>query len=80
MPNISVTKKPFLMFLIIVSISWSPLFKIKFDGEELEQISTIVDDRSYTNREVFEMTKYMTYDPFNNRFKVFNKDFTFRVP
>ena len=39
-----------------------------------------MEERSYTNREVFEMTKYLTYDPFNNRVKVFNKDFTFRVP
>ena len=52
----------------------------KFEDEELEKIETLVDDRSYTNKEVFETQKHMTYDPFNNRVKIFNKDFTFRVP
>ena len=53
---------------------------VKIDGEELEQIKTIVDERSQTNIEVFETQKHMTMDPFNNRVKIFNKDFTFRVP
>lgn len=63
-----------------INIKFQNSNAIKFEDEELEQIQTLVDDKSYTNKEIFETQKHMTYDPFNDRVKIFNKDFTFRVP